>query len=46
MAALGTGLGILALVVGAIVAFVIIVLLIYASRYKKVPPDSAMVVGV
>jgi flotillin len=44
MAALGTGLGILALVVGAIVAFVIIVLLIYASRYKKVPPDSAMVV--
>ncbi|MGA1794079.1 MAG: flotillin family protein [Thermoplasmatota archaeon] len=43
MAALGT-IGIFALVVGAFVAFVIIVLIIYASRYKKVPPDSAMVV--
>ncbi|MGA1872124.1 MAG: SPFH domain-containing protein [Thermoplasmatota archaeon] len=39
-----SGIGILIGAVGVIVAFVIIILIIYASRYKKVPPDSAMVV--
>ncbi|MGA1794056.1 MAG: SPFH domain-containing protein [Thermoplasmatota archaeon] len=36
--------GVFALVVGAFVAFTLIIILIYASRYKRVPPGKALVV--
>ncbi|MBN1539236.1 MAG: hypothetical protein JW939_03755 [Candidatus Thermoplasmatota archaeon] len=35
---------IVGLLVGGLIALAIIIILIYAGRYKKVPPDSAMVV--
>lgn len=35
---------IVGLLVGGLIALALIIILIYAGRYKKVPPDSAMVV--
>ena len=39
-----TAISVLALVIGAIIAYIVIIILFYISRYKRVPPDSAMVI--